>query len=94
MASTRPFVDGTTGALDTDQILVEAVPLAKLIGLFVAVAIVPFTLAYFGGPSPLGALFALAGQFVLAVGSGLVLIYVVARALQLAGVADAHADDR
>ncbi len=85
MAPSRPFVDPGTGQLDVEQILAEAIPLAKLAGLFVLVALVPFAFVFlFGGPSGLGAIFALAAQFVIAVGSGIVLLYVVARGVQLA----------
>lgn len=41
MPSPKPFVDPTTGDLDTNQILSEAVPLGKLVGLFVALGLVP-----------------------------------------------------
>jgi hypothetical protein len=65
---------------------VEAIPLAKLIGVFVAIALVPFAMVFLlGGRSTAGMLFALAGQFVLAVGSGIVLMYVISRAIQLSG---------
>ncbi|MFC6865124.1 hypothetical protein ACFQGE_16875 [Halomicroarcula sp. GCM10025817] len=85
MPSSRPFVDPATGSLDEQQILVEAVPLAKLIGLFVAISLVPFALVFFVlGDSALGVLVGLLGQFVLAVGAGVVLVYAVARGTQLA----------
>jgi len=86
MPSRPPFADPATGTLDTAQLLSEAVPLAKLIATFVAVALVPFALSFlvgFGGS--LGALLTVLGQFVLAVGSGIVLIYCIARGIQLAG---------
>ncbi|WP_123534341.1 hypothetical protein [Halosimplex salinum] len=84
MPSTRPFVDPTTGELDTGQILSEAVPLAKLVVLFVGIALVPFGLVFLAlGNSAVGAILALLGQFVLAVGAGVVLLYVVARGIQL-----------
>ncbi|WP_310898814.1 hypothetical protein [Haloarcula onubensis] len=81
-----PFVDRGTGELDRDQLLAEAIPLGKLVGLFAALAVVPFALAFLLGGSNgvLGALFVVVGQFVLAVGTGIVLIYVVARGIQLA----------
>lgn len=85
MSPSTPFVDRETGTLDTTQILVESFLLAKLIGFFVALALVPFGLVFLAlGNSALGALFVVAGQFVLAVGAGVVLIYVVVRAMQLA----------
>lgn len=84
MTSESPFVDRTDGSLDTDQILVEAVPLAKLIALFAAVAFVPFAIAFLLGlGSGFGLLFSIVAQFVLAVGTGVVLMYVVARGLTL-----------
>lgn len=90
MSPSTPFVDGESGALDTEQMLAEAVPLAKLVGLVVAVALVPFAFAFLvGSHGGVGVVLALAGQFVLAVGSGLVLMYVVARAVQLADDEDA-----
>lgn len=94
MAPSTPFVDRTDGTIDTDQVLAEAIPLAKLVGLVTAVALVPFLLAFLASPSVFGAVFAVVGQFVVAVGSGLVLIYVVARAIQLADAGGRRADGR
>ena len=86
MPQSRPFIDGGTGALDTGQLLAEGIPLAKLVAAVAAVALVPYAVVFLiGGRSPLGLLFSLAGQFLLAVGSGLVLAYVVARGVALAG---------
>ena len=86
MSSSRPFIDRETGALDTDQIRAEAFPLAGLIALFAGLALVPFVLVFlFAGNSALGLLFTVAGQFILAIGTGVVLIYVVARGIQLSG---------
>lgn len=86
MPSPRPFINPATGELDTDQILSEAVPLGKLIGLFVAISLVPFGLMFFAlGNSGLGALLAVIAQFILAVGAGIVLMYVLARGMQLSG---------
>lgn len=86
MSSSNLFVDRATGSIDTDQIIAEAIPIATLIGLFVAVALVPLVLAFLLGDvlSVLGALFMLVTQFVLAVGASIVLLYVIARAIQLA----------
>lgn len=85
MSSSTPFIDRETGALDTTQIREEAYPLAGLVLLFAGLALVPFL---FGillfGNSALGLLFTLLTQLVLAVGTGIVLIYVVARGVQLA----------
>lgn len=86
MPSPRPFVDSGTGTLDTGQILAEAIPLAKLVGVVFAIALVPYALAVtFGNSFVFGALFTVLAQFVLAVGSGVVLVYVVARGTALAG---------
>ena len=81
-----PFVDRTDATLDIPQIIAEAIPLAKLAGLFSVVAVVPFALAVLLGPgSGLGMLLAFLAQFVLAVGTGVVLMYVIARGMHLSG---------
>lgn len=52
------FVDPETSAIDTNQILAEAIPIAKLIGLFVAIALVPLVFVFLlGGPSTVEMLF-------------------------------------
>lgn len=84
MPSSPPFVDSETGELNTSRIVAEAIPLAKLVGLVAAVALVPLLPLLLGIRSGIGLVFTLAGQFVLAVGSGVVLTYVVARGIQLA----------
>lgn len=85
MSPTPPFVDRTTGTIDTTQILAEAIPLAKLIGLFVAIALGPLLFVFFiGGRSLFGTVMTVVAQFVLAVGAGIVLMYVITRAIQLA----------
>lgn len=79
-----PFVDQETGRIDRNQILVEAIPLAELVGVIAAVALVPFAfVVLLGDRSGLGAIFMLATQFILTVGAGIVLIYSIARAIQL-----------
>ena len=78
-----PFVESETGRIDRNRVLVEAIPLAELVGLVGAIALVPFALVILLGPSGFGALFMLLTQFILAVGSGVVLIYVISRAVQL-----------
>ena len=84
MPPSTPFVDRSTGTLKTEQIIVEAIPLVKLIGLFVGLALVPLVIVFvFAGNSALGALFMLVAQFILAVGTGIVLLYVIARGMQL-----------
>lgn len=82
MAPSTPFVDPQTSELDTTQIITESILLAKLIGFFVAIALVPFLVAILlGGQGGIGLLFVLASQFVLAIGSGIVLMYVISRAI-------------
>ena len=81
MSQIPPLVDAESGRIDRTQVLAEAIPLAELVGLVALIALVPYSIAVLLGES---ILFALLGQFVLAVGSGVVLIYVVSRAMQLA----------
>jgi len=76
------FVDDT-GGLDLEQVVSEAVPIAYLVGTFATVALVPFLLGLLFGPGGIGLVFTILGQFVLAVGAAVVLLYVVTRALQL-----------
>lgn len=87
MPPSRLFVDPETGELDTDQILTEAIPLAKLLALAVAAALIPFVLGLAvietGVLVVIGELFILVAQFVLAVGTGIVLLYIISRAIQL-----------
>lgn len=83
MPSSAPFVDPVTGELDTQQLLAEAFPLGKLIGVFVAVSLVPYGLGVVVGPSLLGQAFFLIGQFILAIGAGVVLLYVIVRGREL-----------
>lgn len=85
MPPSTPFFDRDAETLDTDQILAEAIPLAYLIGLFAALALLPLSIVFLlGGGSPIGALLTLLAQFVLAIGSGIVLMYAVSRGIQLA----------
>lgn len=83
MPSATPFADPATGKLDTAQIITEARPIAKLIGVFVAVSLVPFGLGFFAAPSALSMVFFLFGQFILAVGAGVVLLYIITRGIEL-----------
>ncbi|WP_254763349.1 hypothetical protein [Natrinema marinum] len=88
MSPSRPFVDTDTGELDTAQLIKEAIPLARLIGAVALVALIPlvFRIVFdglLGLTSGLGFLFILVSQFILAVGTGLVLIYVIVRANQI-----------
>lgn len=83
MVPPTPFIDPQTRGLDTDQIRSEAYPLAGLIMLFGGLALIPFLLALFfrGG---LGVLFTILAQFIVAIGTGIVLMYVIARGIALA----------
>jgi len=82
MSSSPPFIEQPSGAVDTAQLLREAISLAKLIGLVAVVALGPFVLAVTLGIFQ--QLFMLLAQFVLAVGGSVVLLYVIARGIQLA----------
>ena len=84
--STRPpFIDPDEGSLDTSQILTEAFPLIGLIALFGGLALIPYVLVFaFGGSSALSVFFTIVAQLILAVGTGIVLMYVIARGIQLA----------
>lgn len=85
MPPSPPFVDRETGTVDIDQILTEVVPLAKLIGLFVALALVPLVLVVLlAGNSLAGMILAVVAQFILTVGAGIVLLYVISRGIHLA----------
>ena len=84
MPPSPPFVDRGTGELNISRIVAEAVPLAKLVGLVAVVALIPLLPLLLGIRSGVGLVFTLVGQFALAVGSGVVLMYVVARGIQLA----------
>ena len=68
--------------VDTDQLIREAIPLAKLIGFVGVIGLIPFAIG--AVKRILEGFFTLLTQFVLAVGAGLVLLYVITRALQLA----------
>lgn len=85
MSNSPPFIDPHTRALDTDQILQEAFPLIGLVALFGGLALVPFLFVFlFAGSSALGVVLTIVAQFILAIGAGIVLMYVVARGIQLA----------
>lgn len=84
MSPSTPFIDPETGSLDIDRIQAEAYPLAGLIMLFGGLALIPFVFTLLFGASPLGIVFTIIAQFVLAIGTGIVLIYVVARGVQIA----------
>jgi len=89
MSTSRPFFLQSSGELDTDRILYEAIPLAKLVAAVGLVALAPVFLRLLlsdllGFGSALGLLLTFATQFVLAVGTGIVLMYVIVRANQIA----------
>lgn len=82
MPSSTPFIDRSSGTLDTAQLLREAIPVAKLIGLVTVVALIPFVIAVTLDIFP--RLFTILTQFVIAVGTSLVLMYIITRGVQLA----------
>lgn len=84
MTPSIPFIDPETRGLRTDQIRDESYRVAGLIALFGGVALVPFAFALAFEGAGLGFLFLLVTQFVIAVGTAVVLMYVVARGVQLA----------
>ncbi|SDQ89649.1 hypothetical protein [Halopelagius longus] len=84
MPPSNPLIDPETGDIDLHRLYYEARPIAELTVVFVGVALLPFAAAFLFGPSWVGAPFAVLGQFVLAVGAGVVLLYVISRAIQLA----------
>lgn len=83
MSPSPPFVDLETNTLNLDQIRAEAIPLLGLVVLFGSLGLL---LVYIGADfyGLIGTIFALLGQLVFAVGTGIVLIYVIARGIQLA----------
>lgn len=88
MPPSRPFFSPPSGEIDADQVIEEARPLAKLIGTVGVVALIPIAvqifLVEFIAVVPLaGVIFTLAAQFIAAVGTGIVLIYIIVRANQL-----------
>ena len=83
--SLPPFVDRESGELDLRRIQAEVFPLAGLILLFGGLALLVFLLTLLvAGNSILGGFLVVVTQFILAVGTGIVLMYVVARGIQLA----------
>ncbi len=82
MSPSGPFFDSSSGELDTEQVLYEARPLAELIGAIGVVALIP-ALFQFLLSGIFAFMFAIVTQFVLAVGAGLVLMYVITRSNQL-----------
>ncbi|QSG15968.1 hypothetical protein [Halapricum desulfuricans] len=90
MSSSPPFVDMDTGTFDFEQIWREAYPILGLVLLFGVLGLLPFyvgasfTVSY-GVGSLIGSVLTWLGQLILAVGSGIVLMYVIVRAIQLSG---------
>lgn len=85
MAKSTPFIDRDSGGLDTDQIRSEAYPLAGLIALFVGLALIPFVGVFaLGGNSGIALILTVVSRLILAVGAGIVLMYVIARGIALA----------
>lgn len=83
--SSPPFIDQASGELDLGQIRVEVFRLAGLVLLFGGIALLLFLLTLLvGGGTVLAGVLTVVSQFVLAVGAGIVLMYVVARGIQLA----------
>lgn len=83
--SSPPFIDQESRELDLGQIRDEAFPLAGLVVLFGALAlIVGLMVLLVAGNSLLAGVFTIISQFILAVGTGIVLMYVIARGIQLA----------
>lgn len=83
--SSPPFIDQTSGELDLGQIRAEVFRLAGLVLLFGGIALLLFLLTLLvGGGTVLAGILTVVSQFVLAVGAGIVLMYVVARGTQLA----------
>jgi hypothetical protein len=89
--SSPPFIDQESGELDLGQIRAEVFPLAGLILLFGGLALLVFLLTLLAaGNSILGGFLVVVTQFILAVGTGIVLMYVVARGIQLADGEDRY----
>jgi hypothetical protein len=83
--SSPPFIDQESGELDISQIRAEVFRLAGLIVLFGGVALLVFLITLLvAGNAILVGLLTVVTQFVLAVGTGIVLMYVIGRGIQLA----------
>jgi len=83
--SSPPFIDQESGELDLRQIRTEVFRLAGLIVLFGGLALLAFLIVLlFAGNTMLGGVLTVVSQFILAVGTGIVLMYVIARGIQLA----------
>ena len=83
--SSPPFIDQGSGELDLGQLRTEIFPLAGLIVLFGGLALLAFLLTLLvAGNALLAGVFTVVSQFIVAVGTGIVLMYVIARGIQLA----------
>ena len=83
--SLPPFIDPESGELDFEQIRAEAFPLAGLIVFFGGIALLLFLISLLvAGNALIAGFLTVVSQFVLAIGIGIVLLYVIARGIQLA----------
>lgn len=83
--SSPPFIDQESGELDLSQIQAEVFRLSGLIVLFGGVALLVFLITLLiAGNSLLAGFLTVVSQFILVVGTGIVLMYVIARGIQLA----------
>ncbi|QSG07222.1 hypothetical protein [Halapricum desulfuricans] len=90
MSSSTPFIDMETGTFDFGQIWREAYPILGLVLLFGILGLLPLYLgaavtAVTGLWPLIGTALTWLGQLILAVGSAIVLMYVIVRAIQLSG---------
>lgn len=87
MDRTRPFFDQKTGNLDTAQLKAEVFPIVKLLGLFLLLGLGLFVIGLAASATVIffGILFVFAAYVVLILGVAIVLMYTIARAIQLAG---------
>lgn len=85
MADSPPFVNRETSELDLKQIWNEAIPVLGLVVLFGSLALLPYLVVVVIFEGTFISLLLMAfTQLVLAVGASIVLMYVIARAIQLA----------
>jgi hypothetical protein len=80
-----PFIDEESGELNLGQIRQEVFRLSGFIVLFGGLALLVYLITLlFVGNSLLGGVFIILTQFILAVGTCIVLMYVIGRGIQLA----------
>lgn len=83
MLHSKPFVE-PDGSIDRAQVLEEAQALASLVGLVFVAAIVSLIFTIIGAAIPgLGMVFMALGYVIVAIGSGIVLMYIIAGGMQL-----------